>query len=53
MSFGNDCNGNNMLRKDKYVLVLVILSIRKSIYSIEKDIRIKYFRKIFVKLEKS
>lgn len=52
MSFGNDCNGNNMLKKDKdkYVLVLVILSIGKSIeWGVinEKDIRFKYFRKIF------
>lgn len=36
--------------KDKYVLVLVILSIGKSIeWGVinEKDIRFKYFRKIF------
>lgn len=56
MSFANNCNYNKMLKKDKDVLVLNILSIGKSIYwgvINEKNIRFKYCRKNIVKFEES
>lgn len=54
MFFRNNCNYNKMLKKDKDVLVLNILSIGKSIYwgvINEKNICFKYCRKNIVKFE--